>query len=60
MSDYKKFPGGFSNLTYFSSYGKGAGLAELIVSMQYIMAGKYVNIRAEYNFIRHIGSRNGG
>lgn len=50
-------PGGFSNITYFSSFGKGAGVAELLVSMYFIKRGGFT-LRLNKDFIRHIGGGN--
>ena len=59
LKDYTLWPGGFSNLTFFTTFGLGAGTAELVISMHYIMMGKYT-VLANENYIRHIGTTNQG
>lgn len=41
LADYLQWPGGFSNLTFYSTIQMGAGISEMIISMIYIMKGYY-------------------
>lgn len=54
LRDYLQWPGGYSNLTNFSSVGMGAGSAEMVISMNYIMKG-YIHIKPTKVFVQHIG-----
>lgn len=54
LSDYQQWPGGLSNLTYYSTIQMGAGISEMIISMIYIMKG-YYHVHAARVFVEHMG-----
>jgi hypothetical protein len=54
LSDYTSIPGGYGNLTFNSSFGKGAGDAEALINIMFIKKDYYYG-QSHIEFIKHLG-----